>query len=294
MFNWCTGEIESGDTLGQIYTTVSPPMSLTEVMQMIGEQNIGHPIYGEGIGDYNIRFFANEPLDSNWPPINIHPIMLAYAEINLGMTCQSEITFDPVTIPNTSSQINPSHFSLCGVLPEVISEVSSLFEPLISCNIPTSGSNIERTQTILLTEMRRFFENDIIDSADAQGHLNQLIYLSLIRSNCTYCDALSYPVFARACSFLDESMPPIAESYADLGANFPDTYCIIGNDFANEISGPSQLAYANAYLAILYDELKNFLNGNIEPSCEFQRTVRLIYGHAKNQLNNIIAMRQNR
>lgn len=92
LFDWCTGRIEQGDTLGKIYVAVSPPLDIQYVMRSIGAANVGHPIYGAGIGDYNIRINALQPLDPSWPSLNIPSDILAQA---VGTACNTPQTSTP-------------------------------------------------------------------------------------------------------------------------------------------------------------------------------------------------------
>ncbi|MDQ7035579.1 MAG: RHS repeat-associated core domain-containing protein [Anaerolineae bacterium] len=98
LFNWCTGQIEQGDTLGTLYRVLvyqsgnlygsNDFQRWNTVMSRLGQLNVGHPIYGQGIGNYNIGFFSNEPLDPNWDPIRIGDDMRAVAEVALGISCR--------------------------------------------------------------------------------------------------------------------------------------------------------------------------------------------------------------
>ncbi len=94
MFDWCTGEIQEGDTLGEIYSPVLD-LGLEFVMELLGQENEGHPVVTKGISPSGLNQNAGEPLDPSWPPLNIHPLLLAQAEINLGISCNSIPTPPP-------------------------------------------------------------------------------------------------------------------------------------------------------------------------------------------------------
>ena len=115
LFDWCTGEIHEGDTLGTLYSVLvyqtgdyfgtNDYQRWHNVMTRLGQSlgKVNHPLYGQHHYDYHIRQFSTDRLDPNWPPIPLDADIRALAEIALGGSCSPipDIPCPPDTLRQT-------------------------------------------------------------------------------------------------------------------------------------------------------------------------------------------------